>query len=140
MVDKPITPIQQLLMDSAANRAVLNKLFAAQCGTIVAVVGQKFIATPWYVDVTVIMSLISGTFLAVTLKTWWKSYSVPQKVVRIAGSALLLISSVTQIWIYRPGEELPPSWFPCVINILLTALAVALMWAGWTQKPKKWQG
>jgi ABC-type xylose transport system permease subunit len=145
-----ITPLAQLLINDAKICESLENLeksldridkssmkqFAALIGVIMALIGSKLISTPWYVDVAVIVSLISGTFLAVTLIAWWKYYDLPQRVVRIISSSLLLFSSFTQIWIYQPGLEPAPEWFTPTVNGLLIALSFGLMWVGWTMKPK----
>ena len=141
--DQPITPTEKILLDQ---QMICDKLesieknqmrqFLALIGVIMALIGQKFISTPWWIDVSVILALISGSFLAGLLIVWWKIYSKPQKATRIIGATLMLFSSITNIFIFRAGLEKAPEWFPPIINILMILLAIALMWAGWTQLPK----
>jgi ABC-type xylose transport system permease subunit len=106
-------------------------------GVIMALIGQKLIATPWYVDVAVILCLFAGTFLLMSLCYWWKHFSSPQRAVRLAGILLMLSSSITQIWIYHPGHEAAPVWFTPMVNGLLVLVAAAFIWAGWVIKPRK---
>jgi hypothetical protein len=99
-------------------------------------IGLKFAGTPWYVDLCIYLCLVAGIFLTLSLIAWWKEFSLPQKATRLSGALLLLSSAITQIWVYRPGETFAPDWFAPLINGLLICLAISLIWAGWTRKPK----
>jgi hypothetical protein len=143
-LEKPLSPIEQILVNEGVMRKTLEnieknsmKQFAALIGVIMALIGSKLISTPWYVDVCVILCLVSGTFLVVLLVVWWKFYSLPQKATRISGCLLMLSSSICQIWVYQPGETPAPVWFVPLINITMVFLAVSLIWAGWKQLPKR---
>lgn len=141
--ETPITPTEKLMMDQEKIVTILDKVeknqmkqFLALIGVIMALIGQKFIATPWWIDVSVILALISGSFLLGILIAWWKEYSLAQKVTRLTGSTLLLFSSIASIYVFQPGIKQSPPWFPPIINILMILLAISLMWAGWVQSPK----
>jgi peptidoglycan/LPS O-acetylase OafA/YrhL len=127
---------EDLQEDRKDVRSENTKHFLGLIGVIMALIGQKLISTPWYVDVAVILSLVVGTFLVGSLLIWWKFFSKSQRAVRISGSLLLLVSSICQIFVYHPGEELPPNWFPLITNIGMILIALSLLWSGWTEKPK----
>jgi hypothetical protein len=141
--ESKLTKEDQILINTSKSCEALTDIkktnerqFFALVGVIMALIGQKLISTPWYVDLAVILCLISGTFLLMSAVFWWKYYNHPQRATRITGSALLLVSAISQIWIYHPGMEAAPPWFAPVINGLMILLACSMMWAGWTQKPK----
>jgi hypothetical protein len=147
---EPITPLDNLMIECSRNTETLEnicevlkdikrtimQLFGGMIGIVMAQIGQKLISTPWYVDVAVILALIAGGMLSTSLVLWWKVLSWAQRTVRILSSGLMVASSITQIWIYRPGLEPAPTWFPVVTNGFLIFLALALIWVGVTQIPK----
>jgi len=134
--------IEQVLIDNAKICKSLEnieknsmKQFGALIGVIMALIGAKLISTPWYIDVAVILCLVSGAFLCVLLIAWWKEYSWPQRATRISGATLMIVSAITQIWVYQPGVENSPAWFAVVINALLIILSISLVWSGWKHLP-----
>ena len=141
MPDKPKLTEKKLLIELCTRTEAIEKnskqQFFALLGVIMALVGQKLISTPWYIDTAVIMALFVGGFLGASLFWWWKRFSWPQRCVRVFGTCLMIGSAVSQIWIYHPGEEAAPYWFPVMTNVLMIMLALSLFWAGITQKPAK---
>jgi hypothetical protein len=140
---KPLTTDEKILLNTAELCAKMDSLekntqrqFFALIGVIMALIGQKLISTPWYIDLAVIVCLISGGFLAMSIIFWWKSFSLSQRALRIVGSTLMLVSSITQIFIYHPGVEPSPEWFVPLINGLLILLGISFFWATWESKPK----
>jgi hypothetical protein len=145
-LEKPITPLEQLLINSTTMCNDLKdikrdnmKQFGGLIGVIMALIGSKLIDTPWYVDMAVMLSLVSGGVLGTSLVSWWKYFNWPQRAIRITSTILFLASSGTQIFIYRPGIDVAPPWFAPMINGCMIMLAVAMLWAGWTHIPKKAQ-
>jgi hypothetical protein len=143
-LDEKLTVADQILLNQVAMCKTLEgikdntfKQFAGLIGVIMALIGSKLIGTPWYIDLAVILCLVSGTFLTMTLIHWWKDYSWSQRAVRIAFSILCTVSSVAKIWIYQAGEEPAPVWFSPTTNILMTLVAISMIWASWTMKPRK---
>jgi hypothetical protein len=146
-LDKPITPLEQLLINSTTMCNDLKdikrdnmKQFGGLIGVIMALIGSKLIDTPWYVDTAVILSLVAGGVLGASLVSWWKFFKWPQRALRITSVILLLASSGTQIFIYRPGIEVAPPWFTPMINGCMILLAVTMIWAGWSLVPKNKEG
>lgn len=117
-----------------------NKIIYALIAIVAANLGLKFISTPWYIDVAVYLCTFSGAFVLCQLIMVWNELRLANQVMRILTIAVLLTSSVTQMIIYHPGEEASPGWFPITINILLTLLAVSMVWSVWktpVPRPKK---
>jgi hypothetical protein len=128
--------LKELCKNQTESNRNNKQLFLGLLGVIGAMIGREFAGTPIYVDISIMLCLIAGIFLLGSLVFWWKYYVISQKVVRVVFSTLMVSSSITQIWVYRPGEAPAPGWFVPMIQGLLIATALSLIWVGWAQKPK----
>jgi hypothetical protein len=114
-----------------------SKIIYALIGIIGATLGMKLIGTPWYIDLAIYFTEFSTLFLILTTWKFWKELNLAMRIVRVFAILLFATSSITQTFIYSPIDQNPPVWFPFVINILQTMLALAFIWSAWMFKPHK---
>ena len=130
-IDRNIVALCQSIDDM---RKDYSKIVFALIGVVTATIGAKFIGTPWYIDLAVYFTEFSMAFLFFSTIQAWKSLTKQMKATRVIAILLLIVSSVTQTIVYAPGVEHSPIWFPPVINVLLSLLAVTLVWSAWSYR------
>jgi len=111
-----------------------NKIIYALMGMVAATIGIKFIGTPWYIDLSTFFTLGAGVFLLGVLIGQWKSFSINQRITRIIISLFMLFVAITQIFVYRIGDEIPPEWFPPMTHLFFVAIAVCITISTWKMR------
>lgn len=118
-------------------RDLLVKVVYAIVAIALASFGLKFIGTPFIVDLSTYLALIAGVFLTGFVATYWKQFTLIQKLIRASFALFMVFSAAVKIWVFHPGVTSAPVWFTPANNILFIVVAFLLILAAARDKPDK---
>ena len=111
--------------------ATYNKITYALIAVIAATLGIKLVGSPPSISIFTYATLFAIVMLTGSLIQFWSKLSFGQKLTRFSFLTLMCFSAGVRIFIYKAGIELAPSWYPQIIDLLMTLVATVLIFSSW---------
>ena len=108
-----------------------TKVILALLGVIGATLGLKFVGSPASVIISIYFTWLAGLFLLGVSLVRWRYMDWGQRLLRGLFIAFLSGSAFTRTFIYEAGVEPAPQWYPFLVDVFLTLIAVALIISAW---------
>lgn len=117
------------------------KIVYALIGLIAAQFGLKFLGTPWYLYVTVGVSIVASVFLLLCTSKMWYKIPFVWRILGLSGSFILGFKAICRIYYYRLDQRLPPELgIPVqLVEAFIAFILIVVFWQNgrWNGKERR---
>jgi hypothetical protein len=114
-----------------------NKIIYALIAIVAANIGLKFAGTPWYVDVGIYVSLVSGIFSCILVIVSKKYLSLRNFIIRLSFSLIIFGQGIAQIILFNKASTLSGGPAMAAYDIIISIICVLLMAFFWRDHRKQ---